>query len=200
MARRPSVRVRRWAPVLVLLAAAVSLWPLWLGLGDYPLTKEQTYRFVSPAARALLPYETTQSHLKPGGQEDVMHQEIWVRVLSPGVRADETRIWVRREAWAELLIASPEPLSEIEIVAPAGPESTLEVTTGEIIGRERGNGVAIYKLRMPRPRARHSMWWTWKALNLYRLRLRFRGEADGMIVGFYLEVDRAGQSGPPDAE
>lgn len=209
VARRPSVRVRRWAPVLVLLAAGVFLWPLWLGLGDYPLTREQTYRFVSSATRALLPYETTQSHLKPGGQEDVIHQGIWVRVLSPGVRADESRIWVRRENWAELLIASPTALGELEIVAPAGTESTLEVTTGEIIGREPGNGVAIYRLRMPRPRARHAMWWTWKPLNLYRLRLRFRGEADETIVGFYLKVAegdsrrpgrQGGQGGPPEAE
>ncbi len=187
VAKRPSVAVRRWAPLAVLAAVVPLLWPLWTGLGSYPLTREQSYEFVTPVARALFPFETTQSHLKPGGQEDVVHHAVWVRVLSPGTRADEERIWTRSGDWAELLVARRKPIEEVEIVGPTGG-AELEMSTGAIVDRRSGDGVVSYRVRMPRQRARHSMWWSWDPLSLYRLRLRFDGLPPGEIVGFYIEA------------
>lgn len=190
VARQTPPRIRRLAPVAVLAAAAPFLWPLWTGLGSYPLTNEQTYRFVSPAARALLPYETSQSHLKRGGQEDVIHKGIWVRVLSPGTRADAERIWVRAGEWAELLVAWPAPVTELEVLGPPGTAAELEVAAGEVLDRRAGDGVTVYRLRMPGARARHSMWWSWDPWSLYRLRLRFSSDGGSEITSFYLrELD-----------
>jgi len=187
VARPPLPAVRRWAPLAVVLAATPFLSPLWMGLEKYPLTNEQTYQFVSPVARFLLPFETTQSHLKPGGQEDVIHNGVWVRVLSPATRADRDRIWVRSGDWAELLVAFRDPIERLELIGPAGA-AVAEVSTGEITGRRFGDGVVTYELRMPPRRARHSMWWSWEPWNLYRLRVRFTGSPTGEVVGFYLEV------------
>lgn len=186
VARRPSRWIRQRAPVAVVALSGLFVWPVWLGLGDYPLREDQAPRFVSPAARALLPYETTQSHLKPAGQEDVIHGGLWVKPLGSGVRVDERRIWVRRGAWAELLIASASPLDELQLFAPAGPDSALEISTGEVSGRELADGVVVYRLEMPRPRARHAMWWSWRPLDLYRLRFRVGAQADGTVAGLHL--------------
>ncbi|MFQ5525938.1 MAG: hypothetical protein ACE5GX_06705 [Thermoanaerobaculia bacterium] len=187
VARRPRDSILAWGPLVVALAAAPFLWPLWAGLGSYPLSSEQSYRFVSPAARALLPYETTQSHLKPGGQEDVLHRNFWIRVLSPGARVDAERIWVRSNEWAELLLAFNGPRETLALVGPESGRATLELATGKILDSEPGEGITTYRLRLPDERARHPMWWTWESLSLYRLRFRLAGAPPDEVIGLYLE-------------
>jgi hypothetical protein len=190
VARRPARRVRILAPLAVALAATPFLWPLWTDVGSYPLTREQTYEFVGAPALALLPYETTQSHLKQGGQEDVIHNGIWVRVLSPGTRVDDERIWSRGGSWSELLVAGPGVLKEITIAGPRLERGRLELGSGRLLEEQRRGEVTLYRVAMPEPRARHSMWWSWDPLTLYRLRFRFTGVPSDEVVGSYLELPR----------
>ncbi len=185
VARPRAAWARRLAPAATLAVAALFLWPVWTDLGEYPLTSEQSHRFVAPTAKGLLPYETTQSHLKPGGQEDKIHHGFWVRVLRPGTRVMEDRIWTRSGEWASLLIAIEDEPPRLRLFGPAG--TGLEVEGAQVSSEQRAGEVTEYLLEFSRPRARHAMWWRWEPLALYLLEFRFAG-AEGEVVGSYLEA------------
>jgi hypothetical protein len=65
-----------WA-VLAAVCAAPFLWPLWTQPRAFLLDDDGGYRYVSGVARRVLPYETTQSHLKPSGREDFVLNGLW---------------------------------------------------------------------------------------------------------------------------
>src|SRR3954453_4912993 len=62
--------------------AAPFLFPLWPHPRAFFLDADSGYRYVSAAARRGLPYETTQSHLKPAGCEDFVHNGLWIKPLA----------------------------------------------------------------------------------------------------------------------
>jgi hypothetical protein len=167
---------RVWGPAWVLAAAigaAPFLWPLWTAPRGYPLTAEGGYRHVSAAARRLLPYETTQSHLKPSGGEDFVHAGLWIKPLGTETRAvgagQEIACCDRPGALlgGELLLGSPRPLAGLRLTTAAG--GPLAVARAGGIDGVVAPRPGVLELRLGRPYARHPMWWTDDDVYLYRL-------------------------------
>lgn len=181
----------RWdllRPLLAALLAAPFLYPLWSHPFAYLLDDHQGYGYVSDAARSLLPYETTLSHLKPAGRDDFVHNHLWIKSLAthlqPETRPDgQTALHLAPAAggFAQLLIGSPQPLAGVtlDVLAPATPgaeQGSLHVE-GSWCGAKvtPGTGSGQLAIHFARPRAVHSMWWTAGApYYLYQLDLELR--------------------------
>jgi hypothetical protein len=161
-----------WA-LLAAACAAPFLWPLWTHPRSYPLDPEGGYRYVSDVARAWLPYETTQSHLKPSGRDDFLHNGLWIKPLTNSVRADgdAARLLLAPDRTGEVLIGSPTPLSGVRLDA--------------------ANGTVQWFL-FHRPRAVHRMWWTDEPFYLYEIDL----EAEGGGMAFTLTAQRPERAPP----
>jgi uncharacterized protein YqgC (DUF456 family) len=165
---------RSWALLAALLAAPFLL-PLWRQPRAYFLDEDYGYRYVSAAARHLLPFETTQSHLKPGGREDFLHGGLWIKPLTTGVRpeADGSILRIGPSGRGELLLGSSHRLPGLRmIVFP--PVPVVEVSGAEgTATRTRTDGATVRLLHFEHPRAVHRMWWSEdeNPFYLYDLRL-----------------------------
>ena len=159
----------RW-PVLAALAAAPFLYPLWTAPRAFPWTPEGGYRYTSTLARRLLPYETTQSHLKPGGGEDFVHQGLWIKPLGTETRAADGGAWIEAGGGApfggEILLASERPLERLSLET-GGPALAVRAVGG--VDGQTQSAPGLSTLTLGRPYARHAMWWTSSDLYLYRL-------------------------------
>jgi hypothetical protein len=158
--------------VVVAALAAPFLLPLWRHPSAYLLDPENGYRYVTSAARLWLPFETTQSHLKPGGGEDFMHGALWIKPLATSVHAEGGAIRID-SGRGELLVGSTRPLPGLRmIVEPPAPEIGV---SGAQMQRShpRPGGGSVLLLRLLRPRAVHRMWWseTEEPVYLYEIRL-----------------------------
>ena len=150
-AARPARASWAWA-VLAAALAAPFLWPLWSHPRAYFLDEHAGYRYVSDFARRVLPYETTQSHLKPSGREDFVHGALWVKPLTTNVRPEgdgSQLIRITEAGHAQILLGSPAPIKGVRMLRD---------------GMER-------VFRFPRPRAVHRMWWTRDPVYLYQFDL-----------------------------
>lgn len=194
----PMRPVRAGWLVLGALLAAPFLHPSWTAPGAYPLDEHRLFRYVAPAARALLPYETTQSHMKPTGlRVNVRHRGLWVKSLTPAIRAEgggHTLLFDPRLGPAEILVGDEQTLRAVHLeVRPAradgsAGESDSGTTAVSASGRSPGvqldiegarvagetdleGGGRRYWLELEEPRARHPMWWTREDFTLHLLRL-----------------------------
>jgi hypothetical protein len=160
------------APVAAAALAAPFLWPLWTEPRAFPLAADGSYRWVSATARRLLPYETTQSHLKPSGRDDFLHNRLWVKPLTPAVAAEMDGRVMRLAPGqeAEVLFGYERPLAAVRLrFPPPGPRRvTLDGETRATSPRPAGG--AVVRLALPRPRAHHRMWWN-DDFYLYELKL-----------------------------
>lgn len=164
---------RIWWPLVVALAAAPFLWPLWSAPRAYPLLPEGGYRYVSEAAYAL-PYETTLDHLKPSGREDFHHAGLWVKPLRSSVRARRGGAVIEwdTERPGELLLGSSTPLETLEMVLPSPAPARIEAAGGEVAALMlTADGGTRLQLALAGPYRRHRMWWTFEDVYLYRLEL-----------------------------
>ena len=160
-----------WAVACALLAAPF-LWPLWQQPTAYLLNEDLGYRYVSGAAQSWLPYETTQSHLKPGGGEDFMHQDFWIKPLVPSVRPEAGNAWIRLTGRGEILLGSEEPLREVRLLLRPPLPASLEIFGAETMKEiPRPGGRSLRVLRLDDPRAVHRMWWSPEPLYLYQFRV-----------------------------
>jgi hypothetical protein len=171
-----------WAAAAGLLAASF-LFPLWRHPRAFFLDADNGYRYVTPAAVRALPFETTQSHLKPSGGEDFLHNTLWIKSLSTRLRpeADGTRLRLGPEGAAELLVGSAHPLPGLRmIVLPPAPPGApgIEISGAEVRGSHpRPLGGEVLLLRLPGPRAVHKMWWSEDENPFYLYQLRLRAPA-----------------------
>jgi hypothetical protein len=178
----PSRPLRAWWIAVAAAVAALFLHPLWLRPAAFPLWDGDGYRYVSPLARAL-PYETTQSHLKPSGQEDVRHHGLWIKFLDRGVGAVRDGELLRlRDGGGVLLVGSEEPLAVLELELRDGGDAELVVEGGEVRDLPSPGRWRKYSIVLDGPRARHPMWWTWEPFYLYRLRLTLVGASGPMAA------------------
>jgi hypothetical protein len=163
-----------WA-ILASLLAAPFLFLLWRQPRAFFLDEDYGYRYVSAAALTLLPYETTQSHLKPGGREDFLHDGLWIKPLATGVRpeGEGSAIRIGPTGRGEILLGSSSRLSGLRmIVLPPAPP--VEVSGAEATAsRPRPGGGSVRLLHFEHPRAVHRMWWSEdeNPFYLYELRL-----------------------------
>ncbi len=189
MATRPC-RPRRLLAVVLL--AAPFLWPLWREARSFPQRQNHTWRYVSKAAIGLLPFETTQSHLKPAGRSDLVHGTLWVKFLTPTLRGNRagTGLLLDRGSRGALLIASQEPLEALRLQTLGDPQERLRVTGGATVldDSETAGGRSL-RMALGGIRARHSMWWSWRPLYLYELSLESDSESEGRLT-FRLTPER----------
>jgi hypothetical protein len=165
------------------VCAAPFLWPLWTAPRAYPLDEDGLFRHVSPVARAILPYETTQSHMRPtGARVNVRHRGLWVKSVTPAVWTQDgggTFLLDPDAGPAVLLIGDEQPLEalhlEIGAEAPA-----LRIGGGRIAGETAlDTGGRRLWIELDEPRARHPMWWLRdRDFYLYTLTLQAGREAD----------------------
>jgi hypothetical protein len=183
LARRPRSPV---ALVPFALLAAVFLHPLWAAPWRFPLTAGGQYRWVSPAAERWLPYETTQSHLKPAGREDFLHGRLWIKSLTPSLEprfesaatasaTAASAMSVPAGASVELVAGTPEPLRSLclvplDVSAASGAAAMNLAASGGLMPFYRV-GANPLRLEPARPFIRHAMWWTEENVTLYRLRI-----------------------------
>ena len=149
----------------VALLAAPFMLPLWSAPRTFPLATEGGYRYVGEPARRWLSYETTLSHLKPSGQEDFVHNLLWIKLLSPSIRPEGENLRLEPGQDGELLVGSPRPLTNgLLLKLPAGRK--VEISGADVI--ETLPGALRLRLHI---RARHRMWWSDDPFNLYELRI-----------------------------
>lgn len=156
-AARPARTVSWGWAVIAAALAAPFLWPLWSHPRAYFLDKDGGYLYVSDFARRVLPYETTQSHLKPSGRDDFVHGTLWVKPLTTNVRpeGDGSRlIRITGARRAQILLGSPAPIGGVRMV----------------------QGETVHVFPFSHPRAVHRMWWTRDPVYLYQLDLNEPGE------------------------
>ncbi|MEE8522980.1 MAG: hypothetical protein V3T72_03530 [Thermoanaerobaculia bacterium] len=194
-ARLPS---RRW---LVAVAAVSSLfvWELWLAAREFPVTvkTERDYRYVSPVAERILPFETTLSHLKLAGRDD-LYPGFFVRFLDHEPWLDKNggpRLFGGRTA--RLLVASEQPLTALILELEAS--AAVDVGVGNERARRLDSSDSVQRFRVPLAATaiRHPMWWSqWKPVRVYRLSLRFDGVGEDEAVPFRLSLPAAESDGP----
>lgn len=169
-----------WA-LLAAALAAPFLWPLWTQPRSFFLDDGGGYRYVSDIARRWLPYETTQSHLKPSGRDDFVHGSLWIKPLTTNVRQQGDRIRLDTSASGQVLLGSPQPLDGVSLTLLPPAPARLEISGAESVmslARPRGGSVRLLHFR--RPRAVHRMWWTRDAVYLYQLRFEAPTKGSGM--------------------
>lgn len=179
----PRRRMRVSEILLVVSLSAVFLLPLWRAPRQFPITQEGTYRYASSWAQQFLPFETTQSHLRLAGRED-LYEGFYLRLTSPLVKRGKDG-YFRLEAGGqgEMVLGSSLPLGEILLETKSAPMTKLEIKGAQWQPPEvTPEGTWIYRLTLDPPLARHPMWWTWQQAHLYRLRLRFGTSGESLAV------------------
>lgn len=169
---------RGWlAPVLVTLAAAPFLLPVWQAPRVFPVDELGRYRHVGAVAARWLPYETTQSHI-PGGR-DVLHHNLWIKfrsleVAPEGVGAEWLRL--QRGGSGELLVGHNRRLAGVRLEVGADGPSRIEVVGGTVGTRIlTPTGGVVFEIMVSEPFRIHPMWWTWEDYPLYHLTIAFPG-------------------------
>ena len=173
--------------VAAALLAAPFLGPLWRHPRAFFLDDDEGYRYVAAVARRWLPFETTQSHLKPAGVEDFVHNGLWIKPLSTRLRPEAAGSRLRLApaggdggdtSDGELLVGSAHPLPGLRLLTfpPAPP--AIGISGAEVrASHPRPLGGAVFLLRLARPRAVHRMWWSEDENPFYLYQLRLRAPA-----------------------
>jgi hypothetical protein len=174
-----------WA-VLAAACAAPFLLPLWRQPRAYLLDAENGYRFVSAAAVRLLPYETTQSHLKPGGGEDFMLGKLWIKPLATSVHRSTDGTGIRLESGhGEILVGSTRRLPGLRMIVETPAPARIDVAGAEPRASHlRSDGGAVFLFDLGSPRAVHRMWWSEDENPLYLYQIRLAAPAG---FGFQLQ-------------
>ncbi|MBZ0115331.1 MAG: hypothetical protein K8J08_22950 [Thermoanaerobaculia bacterium] len=165
-------RPRRWIwPLVITLGAAPFLLPLWTAPRAFPITPEGSLRYVSATARAVLPYETSLSHLKPAGREDVSHNGLWIKFLRPGVEVQPDSPWLDATSGTpvELLVGANDRLEALVLELELPPLVPPQIGGAATSLQPLDDSSKRYRIDLGRPTARHRMWWTFDTVYLYRL-------------------------------
>jgi len=168
-----------WVAATGFLAAAFMA-GLWLHPRSFPITEEGTYRYVTPLAVRLLPFETSQSHLRLAGRDD-LYDGFYLRFLSPELRRGRDGLLrLPTETHGRLLLGSAPGLSALEIIVHE-PSGVMVEVEGARLG-DPVHGASRWRLDLEPPVARHPMWWSWQTVDLFVLDLRFTGTSSEWVA------------------
>lgn len=190
-------RIRVAEVIAVSLLAGLFLYPLWRAPRHFPISKEGTYRYVSLSAQHLLPFETSQSHLRLAGRQD-LYEGFYLRLTNPHVKRGRDGNF-RLEAGVEgdMVLGSSLPLTELWLTTRTPPGTVIALDGARAQAPiANTDGTWTYPLQLEAPAARHPMWWTWQPAHLYRLHIRF-GEPQGPRAVFRLTLPGDGRLNPP---
>ncbi|HEX6201607.1 MAG TPA: hypothetical protein VF100_01315, partial [Thermoanaerobaculia bacterium] len=178
-------RRRLAGALLVAAAAAPFLWPTWTAPRSFPIGDDGRYRHAGAAARRLLPYETTQSHV-PGGR-DVTMGGLWVKVLDgPVEKVGENGLTTTGGGRVSLLVGSPRPLAGLRLTFGSSGPSQLDVAGAALAGTLlSGDGGVSFLLALDDPRAIHPMWWSPEPWHLYQVAFTPPGAARAAAPGAF---------------
>ncbi len=190
----------RWALAAALLAAPF-LWPLWSDPGGFLKRPDGSYRYVSRVAEALLPFESSQSHLQPSAGPDLAFRGLWIRFANaaPRARRGGDTIHLEPGRTGDFLLALPgdERKLDLRFVGEVPERVTLR---GARLAAGGASGEARRRTRivLEAPRSVHPMWWSARPRHLYLLSLRFEG-AEAESVTFRLapagqKLEKAGRT------
>jgi hypothetical protein len=176
----PQERLKvRWVAVISFLAAAFMM-GLWLHPRSFPITKEGSYRYVTPLAERLLPFETSQSHLRLAGRQD-LYDGFYLRFLSPALRRGQDGLLrLPTEIPGRFVLGSPQGFSGLELIVHGPPGVVVEVK-GARLG-EPTQAAHHWWLELDSPVARHPMWWSWQTVDLFALEIRFSGSSEEWVA------------------
>ncbi len=176
----PSRPIRaRWALAATVLAAPF-LWPLWSEPGGFLRRSDGSYRYVSRVAEALLPFESSQSHLQPSHGPDMSFEGLWIRFANaaPRARRGGDTIHLRPQENGDFLLGLGTDRRKIDLRFVGKVPERLEVRGARLAGGgSSGPARRRTRLVLDPPRSFHPMWWRDRPLYLYLLRLRFEGAA-----------------------
>lgn len=165
LAARPIRAV--WVPITVLVAAPF-VWPVWWAPRAFPVGEDGRYHHTTDLARRVLPYETTQSHV-PGGRDEEQNG-LWLKFLTPGIEPEGGSRIVLTGRRGSLLVGFPQALAGVQVSLGANAPNDLEIVGGELSSRVfRPDGSTEVFVRFESPRAVHPMWWTRRPFHLYTL-------------------------------
>jgi hypothetical protein len=168
-----------WA-VLAAALAAPFLFLLWREPRAFFLDADNGYRFVTAAARRTLPYETTQSHLKPGGGEDFVRNGLWIKPLATSIRPEAAgpRLRLGPGGRGELLVGSSRPLPGLRMIVDPPAPARIDVAGAEVEkSHPRPQGGSVLLFHFQRPRAVHRMWWSEDENPFYLYQIRLEAPA-----------------------
>jgi hypothetical protein len=191
----PAKPPRRLWLLATVAVSSLFVWELWLDAREFPVTvkTERDYRYVTPVADAVLPFETTLSHLKLAGRED-LYPGFFVRFLDhqPWLGQDG-RPRLKGGRTMELLVASEQAAAALDLELEAS--ATVDVEAGDGAARRLPGDGGVQRFRVPLAATgiRHPMWWSkWQPVHVYRLRLRFDGVGEDEAVPFRLSLPADG--------
>lgn len=176
----PRQRLRILPVAMIGFAAAAFMANLWLAPRSFPITKEGTYQYVTPVAEQFLPFETSQSHLRLAGRDD-LYDGFYLRFLNPEVRRrNDGLLRLPMGVRGEFLLGSTKEVLNLELIVHRPAEVAVEVE-GALLGerlRDAVPGAIGWQLELAPPQARHPMWWSWQTVDLFPLEVRFLGAAN----------------------
>ncbi len=188
--RKRRILVLSLAPVIVAAVAAPFLWRLWSSPWSEPIDAGEGYRHVTPAARALLPYENSQRWM-PGGPASE-HNGLMVKFLSENAWAETRRgrLVIDGDKPAELLVGSLLPLDMMRLDFGKDAPSKMLIGGGEL---EESillpSGGISFRVVPTGWTPKHPMWWTPRPQWLYRFTVTLPGATD-RALGFQMYGER----------
>ncbi len=185
-------RAALWAAVAGLVAAPF-LWRLWQAPRAHPIDPGTGYRHVTPLARRLLPYETSQRRMPGGEVAEVGGLMVKLLTERAWVETRRGRLVVDGRGPAEMLIGSSLPLDVLRLDFGKQAPSAMQISGGEIGERILLAGGGISFRVLPRGVVRrHPMWWTPQRQRLYLLSFELPTATDQPLA-FQLSGERVGE-------
>lgn len=194
------IRPLRWRGLIVVIfAAGLFMARIWSAPWAFPISPVGDYRYVSPVAKSLLPFETSQSHLKLAGRED-LYDGFYLRLADTGLaNGRESTIRLDSGATGTFFFGRATPLEALDLTLRFPLYAELAVADGgRLEPLPAGPESRRWRIHLEGgPVARHPMWWSSERVFLYRLRLHFRA-VGGERIAF--ELSLPGNGAPRDAD
>ncbi len=170
------VRPLRWRGLLVVVfAAGLFMVRIWSAPWAFPISPAGDYRYVSPVAQSLLPFETSQSHLKLAGRED-LYNGFYLRLAGTGLaNGRDSILRLDSGATGTFFFGRAAPIEALDLTLRF-PLYAQPVVAGGARLEPLPAGAESRRWRIhldDGPVARHPMWWSPERVFLYRLRLHF---------------------------
>ncbi len=182
-----------WGMAVAALSG-LFLWNLWSSPWAYPPSPSGGYRYVTPVAAKILPFETSQRRI-PANQT-AHHMGLHLRLLNEGVWAEtrRERLMLDDARRARMVIASPEKLPSLTLeLGPEAP-SRLELEGARVEERILLADGGISFLLSPHGfgARRHATWWTperqWHYVLSFELPRDGEGATDPLAFRLFSEA------------